>query len=106
MQCMSNPSKRISNAIFAMSTRPYATGPATFDDTTTIGILEYEKSVSASKSNNKKLPLLRAKIPQFNDFHSETSKSNTSWGLKMALVYALPILVAGEGNAGEGVGGR
>ncbi|KAK8685428.1 hypothetical protein V6N13_041429 [Hibiscus sabdariffa] len=28
---------------------------------------EYEKSVSASKSNNKKLPLLRAKLPQFND---------------------------------------
>ncbi|KAL4295640.1 hypothetical protein GQ457_12G009780 [Hibiscus cannabinus] len=55
------------SATFTMSARPYATGPATFDNTTTIGILEYEKSVSASKSNNKKLPLLRAKLPQFND---------------------------------------
>ncbi|KAK8632285.1 hypothetical protein V6N13_072679 [Hibiscus sabdariffa] len=55
------------SAKFAMSARPYATGPAIFDNTTTIGILEYEKSVLASKSNNKKLPLLKAKLPQFND---------------------------------------
>ncbi|KAK6231398.1 hypothetical protein SCA6_001471 [Theobroma cacao] len=47
--------------------RPYATGIATFDNTTTIGILEYEKSASASNSKNKKLPLLKAKLPQFND---------------------------------------
>ncbi|MBA0800776.1 hypothetical protein Gohar_011191, partial [Gossypium harknessii] len=40
---------------------------ATFDNTTTIGILEYEKSASASKSNHKNLPLLKAKLPQFND---------------------------------------
>ncbi|KAB2013616.1 hypothetical protein ES319_D09G168500v1 [Gossypium barbadense] len=55
------------SAKFAMSARPYATGPATFDNTTTIGILEYEKSASASKSNHKNLPLLKAKLPQFND---------------------------------------
>ncbi|KHG14663.1 Laccase-4 [Gossypium arboreum] len=55
------------SAKFAMSARPYATGPATFDNTTTIGILEYEKSASASKSNHKNSPLLKAKLPQFND---------------------------------------
>ncbi|MBA0561936.1 hypothetical protein Golob_018727 [Gossypium lobatum] len=55
------------NAKFAMSARPYATGPATFDNTTTIGILEYKKSASASSSNNMNIPLLKAKLPQFND---------------------------------------
>ena len=57
----------IPGANFAMSARPYATGPASFDNTTTIGILEYQKSASASNSNNKNLPLLKAKLPQFND---------------------------------------
>ncbi|KAK8563742.1 hypothetical protein V6N12_035883 [Hibiscus sabdariffa] len=55
---------------FAMSARPYSSGPAAFDNTTTTGILEYEKSPSsASNSNNKnkKLPLLQAVLPKFND---------------------------------------
>ncbi|KAK8632959.1 hypothetical protein V6N13_013815 [Hibiscus sabdariffa] len=55
------------NTKFSMSARPYATGPASFDNTTTIGVLEYEKSASASRSNNKNIPLLKAKLPQFND---------------------------------------
>lgn len=55
----------IQNSNFAMAARPYATGPATFDNTTTIGILEYEKS--GSSNNNRKLPLLKPKLPQFND---------------------------------------
>ncbi|KAH1084518.1 hypothetical protein J1N35_024279 [Gossypium stocksii] len=55
------------NAKFDMSARPYATGPATFDNTTTIAILEYKKSASASSSNNMNIPLLKAKLPQFND---------------------------------------
>ncbi|KAK8713869.1 hypothetical protein V6N13_149075 [Hibiscus sabdariffa] len=56
-------------ATFAMSARPYSSGPAAFDNTTTTGILEYEKSPSsASNSNkNKKLPLLQAVLPKFND---------------------------------------
>ncbi|XVE96899.1 hypothetical protein REPUB_Repub02eG0263600 [Reevesia pubescens] len=55
---------------FAMSARPYATGPAAFDNTTTTGILEYEKSsfsASNSTNKNKKLPLLKASLPKFND---------------------------------------
>ncbi|XVE61915.1 hypothetical protein DITRI_Ditri06bG0076400 [Diplodiscus trichospermus] len=59
--------RKTQSAHYAMSARPYATGPASFDNTTTIGILEYEKSASASHSNNKNLPLLKAKLPQFND---------------------------------------
>ncbi|KAL4354890.1 hypothetical protein GQ457_06G007060 [Hibiscus cannabinus] len=65
---------------FAMSARPYSSGPAAFDNTTTTGILEYEKSPSsASNSNsnnkNKKLPLLQAVLPKFND-SSFTMKFN------------------------------
>lgn len=52
------------NAKFAMSARPYATGPATFDNTTTMGVLEYKTSAS---SNNMNILLLKAKLPQFND---------------------------------------
>lgn len=50
---------------FAMAARPYATGPASFDNTTAIGILEYEKS--GSSNNMRKLPLQKPKLPQFND---------------------------------------
>ncbi|GKV29965.1 hypothetical protein SLEP1_g38838 [Rubroshorea leprosula] len=50
---------------FAMAARPYATGPATFDNTTMIGILEYEKSPSSK--NSQKLPLLKPELPKFND---------------------------------------
>ncbi|XP_020206918.1 laccase-17 [Cajanus cajan] len=57
------------NATFAISTRPYATGPAAFDNTTATGFLEYKKksSLSSNKSNTKNLPLLRPAFPKFND---------------------------------------
>ncbi|XP_022746355.1 laccase-17-like [Durio zibethinus] len=58
---------KVPSTTFAMSARPYATGPAAFDNTTTTGILEYEKSSSASNSTIKKLPLLKAALPKFND---------------------------------------
>ncbi|XWS43738.1 hypothetical protein CRYUN_Cryun16bG0129500 [Craigia yunnanensis] len=60
---------KVPSTTFAMSTRPNATGPSAFDKTTTTGILEYEKSSSASNSTNKnnKLPLLKAALPKFND---------------------------------------
>ncbi|XWS55642.1 hypothetical protein CRYUN_Cryun09bG0018600 [Craigia yunnanensis] len=60
---------KVPSTTFAMLARPYATGPAAFDNTTTTGILEYEKSSSASNSTNKnkKLPLLKAALPKFND---------------------------------------
>ncbi|KAF5747561.1 putative laccase [Tripterygium wilfordii] len=48
---------------FIIAARPYATGPAAFDNTTTTGILEYmNPSVSTIK-----LPLLKPSLPQFND---------------------------------------
>ncbi|TKY66007.1 Laccase-17 protein [Spatholobus suberectus] len=56
------------NATFAIAVRPYATGPAAFDNTTATGFLEYRKSsLSSNKSNTKKLPLLRPVFPKFND---------------------------------------
>ena len=60
---------KVPSTTFAMSARPYATGPAAFDNTTTTGILEYEKSSSSSNSTNKnkKLSLLKAALPKFND---------------------------------------
>ncbi|XVE76389.1 hypothetical protein DITRI_Ditri12bG0168700 [Diplodiscus trichospermus] len=60
---------KVPSTSFAMSARPYATGPAAFDNTTTAGILLYEKSSSSSNSTNKnkKLPLLKAALPKFND---------------------------------------
>ncbi|XP_014496590.1 laccase-17 [Vigna radiata var. radiata] len=55
-------------ATFAISARPYATGPAAFDNTTATGFLEYKKhSLSSNKSNTTKLPLLRPVFPKFND---------------------------------------
>ncbi|XP_044473982.1 laccase-17-like [Mangifera indica] len=51
-------------ATFAIAVRPYATGAATFDNTTATGILEYEQP---SSSKNKKLPLLKPARPKFND---------------------------------------
>lgn len=54
------------NATFLIAARPYATGPATFDNTTTTGILEYHKNPSLANSRNK-LPLLKPKLPAFND---------------------------------------
>ncbi|KAI4354524.1 hypothetical protein L6164_003377 [Bauhinia variegata] len=56
------------NANFVIAARPYATGPAAFDNTTTTGLLEYEKNTLASaKTKNKKLQLLRPVLPKFND---------------------------------------
>ncbi|EEF30828.1 laccase, putative [Ricinus communis] len=56
------------NATFLMAARPYATGPAAFDNTTTAGILEYENpSLSSSKNKSKKFPLLKPSLPMFND---------------------------------------
>ncbi|XP_044460485.1 laccase-17-like [Mangifera indica] len=57
---------KVPTAIFAIAARPYATGPATFDNTTTIGILEYEQP-SSSKIKNRKFPLLKPVLPRFND---------------------------------------
>ncbi|KAJ7950287.1 Laccase [Quillaja saponaria] len=54
------------NATFLMATRPYATGPATFDNTTAAGLLEYVKT-SISNTKNKKLPHLKPVLPKFND---------------------------------------
>lgn len=56
------------NATFAMAARPYATGPASFDNTTTAGILEYHhQSSSPNATKAFKLPLLRPSLPIFND---------------------------------------
>ncbi|GLT79186.1 hypothetical protein SLA2020_506830 [Shorea laevis] len=57
---------KVPKSNFAMAARPYATGPASFDNTTTIGILEYEKSSSSSK-NSQNLQLLKPALPKFND---------------------------------------
>ncbi|KAF2303177.1 hypothetical protein GH714_014376 [Hevea brasiliensis] len=54
------------NATFVMAARPYATGPAAFDNTTTSGILEYDNP-SVSSSKKKKHPLLKPSLPVFND---------------------------------------
>nr|AAB17194.1 laccase [Liriodendron tulipifera] len=58
------------NATFFMSARPYATGRGTFDNTTTVGILEYQKPNSSHPSNAigiKNLPLFRPSLPGLND---------------------------------------
>ncbi|OIS97964.1 PREDICTED: laccase-4-like [Nicotiana attenuata] len=53
------------NATFLMAARPYSSGPAAFDNTTTTAILEYENQPSTKKSN--KFPVLRPTLPIFND---------------------------------------
>ncbi|KAL8152720.1 hypothetical protein V2J09_010480 [Rumex salicifolius] len=50
------------NAAFLMAARAYATGPATFDNTTTAAILEYEHPAKSSK-----VALVKPKLPKFND---------------------------------------
>ncbi|OVA17827.1 Multicopper oxidase [Macleaya cordata] len=56
------------NATFLMAARPYATGPATFDNSTTAGILEYARPNTSSPTiSTKKLQLLRPTLPPFND---------------------------------------
>ncbi|XP_027352239.1 laccase-17-like isoform X1 [Abrus precatorius] len=59
---------KVPNTTFVIAARPYATGPASFDNTTATGLLEYSKSsVSNTKPKNKRLPLLRPLLPKFND---------------------------------------
>lgn len=73
------------NATFIMAARPYATGPATFDNTTATGLLEYENpSVSKAKNKNKKLQLLKPVLPQFNDTSFATKFSNKIRSLNSA----------------------
>ncbi|CAI9762012.1 unnamed protein product [Fraxinus pennsylvanica] len=60
------------NATFLIAARPYATGPAAFDNSTTAGILEYHTPSNTTK-NIKKLPLLKPKLPIFNDTTFTTS---------------------------------
>ncbi|KAI4318259.1 hypothetical protein L6164_026048 [Bauhinia variegata] len=56
------------NATFVIAARPYATGPATFDNTITTGLLDYEETpLSNTKAKNKNLLLLRPMLPKFND---------------------------------------
>ncbi|OIW07487.1 hypothetical protein TanjilG_14433 [Lupinus angustifolius] len=56
------------NATFVIAARPFATGPATFDNTTTTGLLEYKTTSSPTNTKlSNKLPLLRPVLPKFND---------------------------------------
>ncbi|KAF7845469.1 laccase-17-like [Senna tora] len=54
------------HASFVIAARPYATGPASFDNTTTTGLLEYKNNKTSSLPNTK-LPLFKPKLPIFND---------------------------------------
>ncbi|RWR76710.1 laccase-17 [Cinnamomum micranthum f. kanehirae] len=53
------------NATFLMSARPYVTGPGTFDNSTTAGILQYHQPNSSS--SHSKLPLFKPTLPPLND---------------------------------------
>ncbi|XP_019106217.2 laccase-17-like [Beta vulgaris subsp. vulgaris] len=55
------------HASFLMAARPYATGPATFDNTTTAAVLEYAYDNPSQNSNITKIPLIKPKLPFFND---------------------------------------
>ncbi|KAA8518921.1 hypothetical protein F0562_016305 [Nyssa sinensis] len=63
------------NATFLMAARPYATGPASFDNSTTAGILEYHQPSSSPTTKNK-LPLLKPTLPRFNDTSLATNFTN------------------------------
>lgn len=54
------------NATFLIAARPYVSGPAAFDNSTTTGLLQYEKTSRPSNSK-KKLPLLKPVLPKLND---------------------------------------
>ncbi|GER28591.1 laccase [Striga asiatica] len=54
------------NATHLMSARAYSTGPATFDNSTTTGLLEYHHHPN-STTKITKLPLLKPSLPAFND---------------------------------------
>ncbi|KAG6489160.1 hypothetical protein ZIOFF_050420 [Zingiber officinale] len=53
------------NASFLLAIRPYATGQGTFDNTTAVGILEYQNS--NGRSSLKNIPLFKPKLPALND---------------------------------------
>ncbi|KAF3449167.1 hypothetical protein FNV43_RR09895 [Rhamnella rubrinervis] len=53
------------NATFLMAARPYVSGPAAFDNSTTTGLVEYEKA--SVSSNKNKTPLLKPLLPKLND---------------------------------------
>ncbi|XP_010256880.1 PREDICTED: laccase-4-like [Nelumbo nucifera] len=57
------------SATFLMAARPYFSGLGTFDNSTTAGILEYQKpSYNSSVSiNNKQLPLFQPTLPAITD---------------------------------------
>ncbi|PON90843.1 Laccase [Trema orientale] len=56
------------NATFVIAARPYVSGPAAFDNSTTTGLIEYERVLGPNDNNkNKKLPLLKPRLPRFND---------------------------------------
>ncbi|KAL2485208.1 Laccase-17 [Abeliophyllum distichum] len=71
------------NATFLMAARPYATGPAAFDNSTTAGILEYHPPSNTTKKINK-LTLLKPKLPVFNDTKLATSFSRNIRSLNSA----------------------
>ncbi|GFZ10973.1 laccase 17 [Actinidia rufa] len=64
------------NNTFLMAARPYATGPASFDNSTTAGILEYQQPSSTPNTKKTKLPLLKPKLPFFNDTNFATNFSD------------------------------
>ncbi|XP_073062965.1 laccase-17-like [Primulina eburnea] len=63
-------------ATFQMAARPYVTGPATFDNSTVSGILEYESKALHSIGQMKTLPLYKPVLRPINDtsFTSKFSK--------------------------------
>ncbi|XP_058109588.1 laccase-17-like [Magnolia sinica] len=61
-----------SNATFIMAARPYAPGAGTFDNTTTVGFLLYQRPNSSSI---KTFPVFKPKLPPLND---------TSFSMKFA----------------------
>ncbi|KAM1576247.1 hypothetical protein ACFX15_032050 [Malus domestica] len=55
------------NAKFVMAARPYVSGPAAFDNSTTTGLLEYEVASSSTNNKNKKKQLFTPVLPKLND---------------------------------------
>ncbi|OMO97255.1 Multicopper oxidase, type 1 [Corchorus olitorius] len=54
------------NASFLMAARPYFTGQGTFDNSTTVGILEYEHPKHHNHKSSKNLTLLQPTLPPIN----------------------------------------
>ncbi|KAL5991854.1 Laccase-17 [Asimina triloba] len=55
------------NATFLMLARPYVSGQAPFDNSTTAGLLEYQHHNSANLPGMKRLPLFKPSLPALND---------------------------------------